>query len=116
MKSPQTRNRRSENRAAVSPRLRTINLRNKGGANMWVIALSAASLFIGATLGFFFGVNAANTKKVVESTTTRHTKEYNRALRDIEMRLDALPEELIDSVREAFPQLYDGPKGYRNGH
>lgn len=116
MKSTQTRNRRSDNRAAVSPRLRVINSRNKGDVIMWVIALSAASLFIGATLGFFFGVNAANTKKVVESTTTRHTKEYNRALRDIEMRLDALPEELVDSVREAFPQLYEGPKGYRNGN
>lgn len=77
-----------------------------------VIAVIVA-LLVGLALGMAFGYNTATNVKVVQTTTTRHTKEFNSALRDIEMRLNALPEELIDAVREAFPQLYEGPKPWR---
>jgi uncharacterized membrane-anchored protein YhcB (DUF1043 family) len=76
----------------------------------WVVALIAVAFCLGIALGMILGINAANTTKVVESTSTRHTREFNKAMRDIEMRLSALPEELVDAVREAFPQLYDGPQ------
>lgn len=92
------------------PRLQEINSRDIGGSKMSVALATLAGLFLGLILGFIFGFNAANTKQIVETTTVRHTKEYNRALREIQMQLAALPEELVDSVREAFPQLYDGPK------
>lgn len=77
---------------------------------MWVAIAIIVAFLIGVVLGLLFGINSANTSRVVQSTTTRHTKEFNAAMRDIDNRLAALPEELIDAVREAFPQLYDGPK------
>lgn len=80
---------------------------------MWIAALIAVASFLGFTLGVIFGINAANTTRIVESTSVRHTKDFNRALRDIDLRLAALPEELIDAVREAFPQLYNGPNPRR---
>lgn len=76
----------------------------------WVIPLVIVTFILGICLGMVFGINTANTTRVIENTGTRHTKEFNRALANISQRLDAMPEELIDAVREAFPQLYDGPK------
>lgn len=77
---------------------------------MLTVILVIIALLLGLALGMILGFNAANTKHVVQSTTTRHTKEFNAAIRDIDNRLAAMPEELVDAVREAFPQLYDGPK------
>lgn len=77
---------------------------------MWAVAGMVVAFVLGIGLGLIFGINAANTTKVVESTGTRHTKDFNKALREIDTRLDALPEQIIDAVREAFPQLYNGPK------
>lgn len=77
---------------------------------MVTVILVIISLLTGLVLGMVFGYNTASTKTMVQSTTTRHTKEFNAALRDIDTRIAAMPEELLDAVREAFPQLYDGPK------
>lgn len=77
---------------------------------MNTVILVIIALLLGVCLGMVFGINTANTTRMVESTTTRHTKEFNAAIRDVDNRLAALPEQLVDAVREAFPQLYDGPK------
>lgn len=75
-----------------------------------IIIAIIVSFLVGITLGVILGINTANTTRIVQSTTTRHNIEFNKAVRDIDNRLAALPEQLVDSVREAFPQLYDGPK------
>lgn len=77
---------------------------------MLTVILSIIALLLGLILGLVLGYNAANTKQVVQSTTTRHNIEFNHAIHAIDNRLAAMPEELVNAVREAFPQLYDGPK------
>lgn len=75
-----------------------------------VLIAIIVSFLVGITLGMVFGINTANTSRIVQSTTTRHTVEFNKAMRDLDNRLAAMPEMLVDAVREAFPQLYDGPR------
>lgn len=83
---------------------------------MLTLILVIIAFLLGVTLGMVFGLNAASTKRVVQSTSVRHTKDFNKALREIDDRLAAMPENLVDAVREAFPQLYKGPDNrYWNG-
>lgn len=80
------------------------------------LLLMVVGVLFGLVLGIILGLFLGHTHKSVgtQNLTAREIREYRKTLYQLHELIAAMPETLVDYVREAFPVLYNSKEASRN--